>query len=72
MARNRLRRLLRLSLLLQQGSRVNCRDLARIMNVSRRTIYRDMRALGEAGLDVVFDHTNGHYVVRGTRLKGGP
>jgi len=70
MARDRLKRLLRIGLLLQRGERVNCRDLAKIMNVSRRTIYRDIQALGEAGLVVAFDADHGHYVVRSDRVRG--
>ena len=70
MARDRLRRILRVSFLLQRGKKVNCRDLARMMNVSRRTIYRDLGALQEAGLDIVFDQAKGHYRISGQQLKG--
>lgn len=46
-------RLLQLLLLLQNRGRMNCAQLATELEVNRRTVLRDLEALGEAGLPVV-------------------
>lgn len=46
-------RLLQLLLLLQNRGRMNCAQLASELEVNRRTVLRDLEALGEAGLPVV-------------------
>ncbi len=46
-------RLLHMLMLLQNRGRLSCAVLARELEVSRRTILRDLQALGEAGLPVV-------------------
>lgn len=45
-------RLLAILLILQRGGRVTAGDLARRLEVSERTIYRDIEALGAAGVPV--------------------
>jgi predicted DNA-binding transcriptional regulator YafY len=45
-------RLLAILLILQSGGRVTAGDLARRLEVSERTIYRDIEALGAAGVPV--------------------
>ena len=45
-------RLLSLMLLLQANGRMTAADLARELEVSVRTIYRDLEALGAAGVPV--------------------
>lgn len=45
-------RLLAIMLLLQRGGRVTASDLAKRLEVSVRTIYRDLEALGAAGVPV--------------------
>lgn len=45
-------RLLAILLILQRGGRVTAGDLARRLEVSERTIYRDLEALGAAGVPV--------------------
>lgn len=52
-------RLLSILLLLQVHSRLTSRELARRLEVSERTIHRDMEALGVAGIPVVAERGNG-------------
>jgi predicted DNA-binding transcriptional regulator YafY len=46
-------RLLRLLLLLQNRGRLTCATLARELEVTRRTVLRDVDALTEAGLPII-------------------
>jgi predicted DNA-binding transcriptional regulator YafY len=39
----------------------NVRELSRILSVSRRTIFRDLNLLRDAGVDVSFDESTGGY-----------
>lgn len=45
-------RLLTILLLLQARGRMTARELASRLEVSERTIYRDLQALGQAGIPV--------------------
>jgi predicted DNA-binding transcriptional regulator YafY len=47
-------RLIQLSWLLASGRRLTIDDVCRRFHVHRRTAFRDLRALKEAGLNVVF------------------
>jgi len=67
-------RLLLLLLLLQNRGRMTSAELAAELEVSRRTILRDIEALGESGLPVVTHHGRGGGFELGfnyrTRLTG--
>lgn len=59
----RLPRLLRIIETLQSGKVYNSQELADLCEVSRRTVFRDISALQNAGLNVVLDQTRqGYYL----------
>jgi proteasome accessory factor B len=62
---NRITRLLQLLQLLQSGTRANVAELAVECGVSQRTTFRDLEALREAGLPLVFDKKQQRYCIAG-------
>jgi predicted DNA-binding transcriptional regulator YafY len=72
--RMRASRLLTILLLLQARGRMTAQQLAEELEVSVRTVYRDMESLGEAGVPLFGDagHDGGYRLLNGyqTRLTG--
>lgn len=65
---NRLDRLLGLILYLQSRRFATASDMAEHFGLSLRTIYRDMRALGEAGVPLLAEAGVGYSLMRGYHL----
>jgi predicted DNA-binding transcriptional regulator YafY len=65
---NRTERLFALVLLLQNRPNMTSRELAEHFDVSRRTIFRDMRALGEAGVPLTYAEGGGYEILEGYQL----
>lgn len=65
----KIRRLLSLLERLQSGRVYNTRELADFCEVSRRTIFRDIKSLQESGVPVQFDSSkNGYWIAAGDYL----
>ncbi len=65
---NRTERLFALVLLLQNRPNMTARDLAEHFGVSRRTIFRDLRALGESGVPLTYADEGGYEILEGYQL----
>jgi predicted DNA-binding transcriptional regulator YafY len=65
---NRIDRLFAITLQLQSKKHLRAQDLARIFEVSERTIYRDMAALSESGVPVVSLPGDGYELMEGFYL----
>lgn len=65
---NRVDRLLALILFLQSRRAATAEDMAQHFNLSVRTIYRDMRALGEAGVPIAAEAGVGYALIKGFHL----
>ncbi|HYE57213.1 MAG TPA: YafY family protein [Rhodothermales bacterium] len=65
---NRTERLFALVLLLQNKPNLSSRDLARHFGVSRRTIFRDLRALAESGVPLTYAEGGGYEILEGYQL----
>ncbi|GIW94015.1 MAG: hypothetical protein KatS3mg110_2056 [Pirellulaceae bacterium] len=59
-------RTIRLLACLQSGTAFNAKELSQRFNVSRRTIYRDLRLIRRAGVPIAFDSSHCGY-----RIDGG-
>lgn len=65
---NRTERLFALVLLLQSKPSMTSRDLAEHFGVTRRTIFRDLRALGESGVPLTYAEEGGYEILEGYQL----
>ncbi|MFN3596137.1 MAG: helix-turn-helix transcriptional regulator [Rubricoccaceae bacterium] len=65
---NKTERLFALVLLLQGNSNLSSRDLAEHFGVSRRTIFRDLRTLGESGVPLTYAEEGGYEILEGYQL----
>ncbi|MEZ4700513.1 MAG: YafY family protein [Rhodothermales bacterium] len=65
---NRTERLFALVLLLQNRPYLSSKDLADHFGVSRRTIFRDLRALGESGVPLTYADSGGYEILDGYQL----
>jgi predicted DNA-binding transcriptional regulator YafY len=66
----RIARTIRMLVLLKSGQIYNTQRLADKFSVSRRTVYRDLRALRDAGVAVQVDRLREAYYVRAQREPG--
>ncbi len=64
----RIHRLLKLIALLQSGRVYNSAQLARECNVSRRTVFRDLRTLQESGIYVLHDEKKQGYSLPASKI----
>ena len=65
---NKTERLFALVLLLQNRPNMTSRDLAEHFGVSRRTIFRDLRTLGESGVPLAYAESGGYEILEGYQL----
>ncbi len=66
--KNRTDRLFEIILMLQSRRSLSSRDLAEHFGVSRRTIFRDLRALAESGVPLTFADEGGYEILEGYQL----
>ena len=62
---NRTDRLLAIVLELQARGRITAEDLARSFEISKRTVYRDIKALNESGVPIVSAPGRGYWLMEG-------
>lgn len=65
---NRIDRLTAMIIYLQGRSRVTVEEMAERYDISRRTVYRDLRALQEAGVPIGSEQGAGYFIVKGYHL----
>lgn len=65
---NRIDRLTAMIIYLQGRQRVTVGRIAERYQISNRTVYRDLKALQEAGVPIGFESGKGYYIVRGYHL----
>jgi len=66
---NRIDRLFGILTLLQSKKYVSAEKISEQFDISVRTVYRDVKALGESGIPVSFEPHKGYYVVQGYFLS---
>lgn len=62
---NRIDRLFGILTLLQSKKYVTAENIAEKFGISVRTVYRDVKALGEQGVPVSFEQHKGYFIVQG-------
>src|SRR5437762_10022182 len=62
---NRIDRLFNILTLLQAKKFVPAEKIAGKFNLSVRTVYRDIKALGESGIPISFEPQRGYFIVQG-------
>ncbi|MFY0627724.1 MAG: YafY family transcriptional regulator [Reichenbachiella sp.] len=62
---NRIDRLTAMMLKLQSKRNISALDLADHFDISERTVFRDIKALGEAGVPIGFEKDRGYFIVEG-------
>lgn len=62
---NRVDRLFGIVTLLQSRKYVTAEHISKQFNISIRTVYRDIKAVGEAGIPVSFEPNKGYFIVSG-------
>ena len=62
---NRIDRLFNILTLLQSKKYIPAEKIADKFNLSIRTVYRDIKALGEAGIPISFEPQRGYFIVQG-------
>lgn len=62
---NRVDRLFGIVTLLQARKYVTAEHISKQFDISIRTVYRDIKAVGEAGIPVSFEPNKGYYIVSG-------
>jgi predicted DNA-binding transcriptional regulator YafY len=66
---NRIDRLFAIQTYLQSRRYTSAEQIAEKFNISIRTVYRDVKALGESGIPVSFEPAKGYFIVRGYFLQ---
>lgn len=62
---NRIDRLFGILVLLQSKKYISSEKIASQFGISTRTVYRDMKALGEQGIPISFEQPKGYFIVEG-------
>ena len=62
---NRIDRLFGILVLLQSKKYVTAEAIGEKFGISVRTVYRDVKALGEQGIPVSFEQHRGYFIVQG-------
>ena len=62
---NRTDRLMGIVSFLQSKKYASVEDIAKRYGISLRTVFRDLRAMGEIGVPIAFEPGQGYYIVNG-------
>ncbi|HMV27694.1 MAG TPA: HTH domain-containing protein, partial [bacterium] len=65
---NRTDRLIAIVLLLHSRKIIRAKDIAEHFDITLRTVYRDMKALNEAGVPIAAEAGEGYSLVEGYHL----